>query len=319
MTDALQIALQQKERELQLVLALDKVRDNLDDDGDPQTMIQAIAELLKSTVQADAITITMLMETSDDVEYSINQGFDENDAVALCREASHHLIPLSMSNSQWPFTVGMSIHLERDPFPLGGMVLARQSHAFDDGEIALLRLSESQIDSAMVQARMVWKLAQRNRELEAIYHIDRLQDEVDDESYLIGGIAAVLLNYFKANMCVIMLTHEETSKLVVHRSSDPAANDLSTPIIDAIFKYTHQLRIPQMIPTPLELESMSLLAAPLLVGAARLGAVVIGRKTTFSLGDHRLLFAMSSQIDTALGHSHFYRELVGSDARPDSF
>ncbi|MBC7813312.1 MAG: hypothetical protein H7175_19290 [Burkholderiales bacterium] len=319
MTDDLQAALIQKERELQLVLALDKVRDNLEDDGDPQTMIQAIVDLLKNSVEADAFAITMLMETSDDIEYNVNQGFDENDAVSLCREASHHVLPLSISNSQWPFAVGMSIHLERDPFPLGGMVLARQSHAFDDGEIALLRLSESQIDSAIVQARMVWKLAQRNRELEAIYQIDRLQDEVEDENLLIGGIAAVLLNFFRADLCVIMLTHDESSKLVTHRTANSMDSTLTDYIIEAMFKYTHEIRIPQMIPTPTELESMVLLAAPFIVNGVRLGAVVIGRRSIFSLGDHRLLYAMTSQIDTALRHSHLYQALVGPNARPDSF
>jgi len=319
MTDDLQAALIQKERELQLVLALDKVRDNLEDDGDPQTMIQAIVDLLKNSVEADAFAITMLMETSDDIEYSVNQGFDENDAVALCREASHHVLPLSISNSQWPFAVGMSIHLERDPFPLGGMVLARQSHAFDEGEIALLRLSESQIDSAIVQARMVWKLAQRNRELEAIYQIDRLQDEVEDENLLIGGIAAVLLNFFRADLCVVMLTHDESSKLVTHRTANSMDSTLTDYIIEAMFKYTHEIRIPQMIPTPTELESMVLLAAPFIVNGVRLGAVVIGRRSIFSLGDHRLLYAMTSQIDTALRHSQLYQALVEPNARPDSF
>src|SRR5262245_52068171 len=156
--------LTQKERELQLVLELDRVRDSFEDEDDPQLMFNGIVSLLKAQFEADACAIILLAETSDDIECIAAVGVSENTATELCQQAMNLEAPSPLDTSRWPHTLGIPVIL--GDYPLGGLVLARTKHQFDNNEKALLTTAESQIDSAIIQARMVWKLLQRNRELE---------------------------------------------------------------------------------------------------------------------------------------------------------
>jgi GAF domain-containing protein len=196
MSTDFQRALIQKERELQLVTALDRVRDTLHDDEDPQGMFDAIAVYLKDEFQAEACAIMLVAETSDDIDAIAAAGLPRNVAIDLCRQAMQYPDATHLSNAPWPHTIGIQIFLE--DFPMGGLVIARSSEPFHGEEIVLLSLVESQLDSAVVQARMVWKLTQRNRELEAIYEIDRLRDRTSSEADLISGFTTVLLEHFEA-------------------------------------------------------------------------------------------------------------------------
>jgi adenylate cyclase len=54
---------------------------------------------------------------------------------------------------------------------------------------------------------------------------------------------------------------------------------------------------------------MNLLAAPFIVSDDRLGAVVVGRQTAFSLADNRLMHAVISQMDSAIAHARMSYKL----------
>ncbi len=300
-------ALAQKERELLLVLALDHARDSLEDDGDPHQMFVAIAHLLKGHLKADAAAVMLVAETSDDVETVAAVGLPEDTASDLCREAMKLEHPGQVRTTLWPHTLGVQVILDEEGYPLGGIFLGRRSSPFEPSEISLLNLAESQIDSAVIQARTIWKLSQRNRELEAIYHIDRLRDDTATESDLISGFATILLDYFKADLCMVILSHVDSGELVVRGVVDK--HDLPATALEAIRDLTTDIRIPQVIPTPANIDSLTLLAAPFIVGGVRHGAVVIGRKTPFSIADHRLLFAMTSQMDSAVVHARTNQQL----------
>ncbi len=293
------------DRELQFILALDRARDTLNDDGDPQLMFEAIAELLKTTLQAEGCAIMLVAETSDDIECLASPGLPDAIAIELSRQAMELAAPAPVPDARWLFSLGMQIVL--DDFPMGGIALVRDSRPFTAEEIMLLALAESQIDSAAVQARMVWKLVQRNRELEAIYEIDRLRDRTANESELINGFTAVLLRRFEAEVCLVMLSHTDTGEMVVR--SVVNKEELSPQALDNIRHHVTDITIPQVIPTPEGVNNLHLLAAPFIVAGARLGAVVVGRSQTFSIGDHRTLHAMMSQMDSAVVFSRLYQQL----------
>jgi len=300
-----QRALIQKERELQLVIALDHVRDSLHDDEDPQGMFDAIAAYLKEEFQADACALMLVAETSDDIESIAAAGMPQTVAADLCRKAMEHEDISNLADAPWPHTVGVQIFL--DDFPMGGLILARSSEPFHGEEIVLLSLVESQLDSAVVQARMVWKLRQRNRELEAIYEIDRLRDRTSSEADLISGFTTVLLEHFEAEICMVLLTQSDSGEMIVRGIIDKS--EMSSGDIDTIREKARQLTIPQVIPTPEGIGNLILLAAPFIVAGARLGAVVVGSKMPFSIGDHRLLHAMMTQMDSAVVYSRILLQL----------
>jgi adenylate cyclase len=305
MSTDFQRALIQKERELRLIMAIDRIRDRLHDDEDPQEMFNAIAAHLKEEFQADACAIMLVAETSDDIESVAAAGLPQNIAIDLCRKAMEHSDATSLSDTPWPYTIGVQIFL--DDFPMGGFIIARSSEPFHGEEIVLLSLVESQLDSAVVQARMVWKLTQRNRELEAIYEIDRLRDRTSSEADLISGFTAVLLEHFEADLCMILLTQTDSGELLVRGIVDK--HEVPPAAVNDIREKARQLTIPQVIATPDGIDDLILLAAPFIVAGARLGAVVVGSKQTFTIGDHRLLHAMMTQMDSAVVYSRILAQL----------
>jgi adenylate cyclase len=300
-----QRALIEKERELRLVMALDRVRDTLHDDEDPQAMFDAVVRYLKDEFQANACAIMLVAETSDDVESISAVGLPESVAIDLCNQAIQKADIHPLENAPWPHTIGVQIFL--DDFPLGALVLARESEPFHGEEIVLLSLVETQLDSAVVQARMVWKIMQRNRELEAIYEIDRLRDRTSSEADLISGFTAVVLERFQADFCLLLLTQTDSGEMVIRGIIDKY--DLPSNAVDNIRERARQLNMVQVIPPPEGISDLTLLAAPFIVAGARLGAAVVGSKTPFSIGDHRLLHAMMTQMDSAVVYSRIFQQL----------
>jgi hypothetical protein len=294
----LEHALFWKERTLQLVLALDKVRDSFDDDENPQSMFDTIVALLQDQFNADACAIALADETSDSIDYVAAVGFAPNEAEPLCVEALNRPGTGQVASDYWPYSLGIQVILKH--FPLAGLVLARRSRPFTVEEVGLLSIAESQIDSAVIQARTIGKLLQRNRELEAIYQIDRLRDDISTESDLIAGFTAVLLDRFAADQCIMLLNDERLGEFIVRGLVDD--QNLDSFALNAIRATAADIQIPQIIPSPIGFEDGNLLAAPFLVGGERLGAAVVGRKTAFTIADHRLLYAMMSQMDSAIAH-----------------
>ncbi|MCB9452040.1 MAG: GAF domain-containing protein [Anaerolineaceae bacterium] len=298
-------ALRQKEADFQLIQAIDGVRDALQDDGDPQTMFDSIAGLLLDAFQAEACAIMLVAETSDDMECLSVKGFLQDEGIQLCRQAMDATEPALLSPSSLQHTVGVQIIL--DDYPMGSFVIGRSSTPFTQDELERIAVAESQIDSAVIQARMIWKLTQRNRELEAIYEIDRLRDRTSLEGELIAGFTSILLRHFEAGVCIVILSNIDSGEYVVRGLVDK--HQIPPEAMETIQTHARQIEIPQVIPTPPGVENLVMLAAPFVVASARLGAIVIGRETTFSVADHRLLHAMISQMDSAVIYSRIFQQL----------
>ncbi|MEQ8677547.1 MAG: adenylate/guanylate cyclase domain-containing protein [Aggregatilineales bacterium] len=299
----------QKERQLNLILELDRARDAPEVMDDPNYMFRAIATLLKSTFNADACAIMLVDEASDEIESIVAFGVPDDMAIDLCRQAMGFKTPTSLKTSLWSNTLGLQIVLQDDQYPLGSFFLASKTTAFTDDDIELLDIAESQIDSAIVQARLVWKLAHRNMELEAIYQIDRMRDDNPDESDLINNFTLLLSDHFKADLCMLLLSHVDSGEMVVRGIMDK--QELPGSVLEAIHNLTTDIRSPQIIPTPPGLkEKLNLLAAPFIVGGTRLGTAIVGRKAPYTIGENRLIFAMVSQMDSAIVHSRVMQQLT---------
>ncbi len=305
MTDPIQFALNQKQRELQLVLALDGVRDSFDDDEDPMNMFTAIAELLKTWFQAQACGIMILTEDGDDIEAVGGAGMFYETTVELCRRATQFDEWSVLTDWRWTNVIGIQINLKNRL--LGGVVLARNAPSFDQAELSLLKAAESQIDSSVLQARTVWKFMQRNRQLEAIYEIDRLRDFTASENDLISGFTAILLERFSAELCMIILSHVDSGEMILRGVVDK--RDFPAVMLETIQKSSNILESAQIIPTPAGMADFNLLGAPLIVSGARLGAVVVGRKNRFLPSERQLLAAMTTQMDSAIAFSRVSQQL----------
>ncbi|NDJ59590.1 MAG: GAF domain-containing protein, partial [Chloroflexi bacterium] len=299
--------LAQQAHALQLMIALDRVRDSIDDDQNPGEMLTALVALLAEHFSADVCALLLLAETSDDVEWIAVKGVTEPVAIRQCRAAIAFETPTPLPVSPWVYTLGHQ--LKQHGLPLGGLILGRSSHPFSDEEIALLEIAEKQLDSAIMQAHTIWKLQQRNRELEAIFEIDRLRDGATSESELINGFATILVEHFEVGLAMIIVHNDAEAEPLLRGLID--RYNLPTAALQAIRASTAAIEIPQTLTLPpeLEIQDMCLLAAPLIVAERRLGAVVLGRQHPFSIGDHRLLYAVNSQIDSAILHRRTQQQL----------
>ena len=297
----------QTEQQLELILALDKARDTLEVEKDPQVMFEAILQLLQTHFRADAGGITLLTEDGSELESMAYAGADQTIARELCRKAMTLPEPSPLATDHWAHTLGMHIVRDEDGIVLGGLFIARKSTPFAESDIALLKVAESQIDSAVLQARMVWKLASRNTQLEAIYQIDRARDDSPDEGELIGRFLALLTEYFQAELCLMFLSHLDSGEMLLRGVID--RENIPADTFETIRQLTGSIVLPQTIATPPAIGQLNLLAAPLIVAGVRLGAVVVGRKPLFTLADHNLLFAMMTQIDSAVVHCRVIQQL----------
>lgn len=289
------------QQQLDLVLALDRIRDSFSDDEDPAAMLRSMIDLLRQHFKAGGCGI-MLMAESGGVEFVAGAGMSPERAQHLCQQA--------LGVSEWrelhdPTVLGVRIFLNGET--LGGLVIERAT-AFDKDERQLLDLAESQVDSAVMQARTIWKFMQRNRELSAIHQIDQLRDYTADESDLISGFTSLLVENFKADLCLVILSHIDSGEMILRGVIDK--HDLSPNAIDAIQVEASKLTGIGLLNTPREIEGVNLLASPFLVSGTRLGAIVVGRRTRFADSEYRLLSAMSGQMDSAIAYSRLHQQLA---------
>ena len=296
----------QMKAQLDLLLALDQARDRVNMAGDPSAMLRAIVELLQARFAADAAALLILDQTGHEPDAIITASITESTALELGQAALKLQAPGIIREKQREHVLGMRVFHEESNQVLGALILAR-AEPFSQPEADLIQIAETQIDSAILQARMVYELAQHNRQLETIYAIDRMRDDSTSESELINGFTSILVDEFDAELCVIILSHIDSGEMIVRGLVDK--KNLPLQAIEAIRDMTGSMRIPQIIETPTEIGDMTLLAAPLNVSGTQFGSVVVGRKRRFTAVDQRLLFAMMSQMDSAIAHSRVSQQL----------
>lgn len=296
--------LARQERQLALILALDHVRDLPDASTDPEFMFNAMARILKEHFQADACAICLIDDAHDLTEALACVGIERHLGEMLCRKAITLTEPEPLSVQGWSNTLAAPIVLNK---PLGGIFIGRQHLPFSPADTDLLKLAESQIDSAVLQARITWKLAQRNLELETLYQIDRMCDTSPEEEDLISAFTSLAVERLNAELCLIMLMHVDRDENVLRSMVDKF--DLSAETLIEIRRMTDRINGTQVIGTIPGLDMVSLMGSPFVIGGARLGVLVIGRTRPFSQADVRLLYAMTSRMDSAIIHSRVMQQL----------
>ena len=292
----------QRERQLNLILALDAARDN---HADAASMFQAMCTCLKAAFEADASALMIYAEDGNGIDFVAHTGMTNPHAVELSQQASAHVQPSGLMTEQWAYSLGVQITL--DGSPLGGVVLARALRPFSKSDEELLTVAESQIDSAVIQARRSSELQERTQQLEAIYRIDRLRDENPDENALINASTALLSEYFKADLILILLRSDDTDEMTLRGILDKS--DISSESLRAIRALAAGVTRSRKITAPPGLAHMTMVAAPLIVGAHRLGEIVMGRQRIFTRPELDLLNAMVTQIDSAVAHSRLITRL----------
>ena len=318
----------QCERELGLVLEMDRIRDRYTHDSDQ--MLAAMVEAVTEALGADVGLLTLVDETSNVIlgARSDPKGIlsslapDALQQIAGAATALHTTSTLASgamlqaSGIQHLLVTPLRIGTER----LGSLLLLSSERSFDEGDIHLLSIAASQADSAVLQARTWHELetnssavAKRNQQLDIIYRIDRLRDEIDDTNRFLMQVADVLTSVLDADLCMVGLVDEDADHAELRSVNDRTnvMRSLAEVDIDSLLDRALSAPAPEIVPADEILAKAGVqhvLMAPLIIREAPLGAFVLAnRDRSFSFSDLELVRAVVSQADSAVDHLRTYQ------------
>ena len=330
--------LELKQKELDLILAIDHIRDTM---PEPAAMLTGIASVLTDQLQADLCLLCLLDRETGEVELkAINDRGEQlarlgsptiqelieravkADDVALWEgskvlpESDLARLPGSLQLAAVPIIMGAE---ER----LGALLLARSRVPFGPSDVKLLRAAESQIDSAVVQGYAYYDLQQRNQELETIYRVDRIRDRHLPFDEMLNTVLQELCAVVQAEAGFVMLYNQAGQRL-----------ELRATTRDDLFRVSpHYKVVDRVANEALERSEMvcyndlgdvlrSMLCIPLILRNEIIGVLgVVNRygPRGFRTEDRRLLSAIGSQMDTAIFESlerRRLRQVLGRSVDP---
>ncbi|HDQ70784.1 MAG TPA: GAF domain-containing protein [Chloroflexi bacterium] len=206
---------------------------------------------------------------------------------------------------------------------LGAVLLARARRPFGADEVELLKVAESQIDSAVVQGYAYYDLQQRNKELETIYRVDRIRDQHMPFDEMLGRVLQTLRGVIESEMGFVMLYNQAQDKLKLQASTDDDLFQVAQHS-DTVGRIAGEALRKADIVCHNDLGDVlrSVLCIPLILRdeiIGVLGVVNSYHPRGFRDADCRLLRAIGSQMDTAIFESlerRRLRQVLGRSVDP---
>ncbi len=321
-----QLALKQKE--LDLMMAIDSVRDSA---LAPTAMLSGIANVLADLFSADLCLLYLINQETGELELKIfnehNHGwsrFHETLLRDVVRQAlvTDQMVVWNASDAASPEAAGkipptfqavlVPVVMEARELPLGLLLVARMAAPFTADELELMRIAEGQMDSAILQGYAQHELTQRNKELETIYRFDQIRDQQMPFDEMLDVVLHELCEVISADMGFVMLYNQQGEQLemraITHKD-----------LVHDMHYYTliNQLANEAMTTGKLvcHREGKShcmVMCIPLILRDEIIGvfgAVNRDSRHAFTSDDQRLLYAVVSQMDTAILESMERRKL----------
>ncbi len=311
----LQAALELKQRELNLVMAIDHIRDTA---PDPATMLATIVNTLLDLIRVDLCLIALIDQETGQIESkSMSDRSDYNLGYFLTTEMAERAAALEQIMVWDREMAGLAEtnlppNLQIAAVPiiinandrLGSLLLARTHPPFISADIKLLETAESMVDSAVIQGYADHELKQRVKELEAIYRIDNIRDLGLPFDEMLNIVLLEVCQVIDAEMGFTML-YDNTG----HQLELRAATHKDLFQIASYYQLINQLANEAINTTKLlcrnELDDglHSLMCLPLILNEQIIGVLGVANRRDsdhFTIDDQRLLSAIGSQIDTAI-------------------
>ncbi|MBL8056420.1 MAG: GAF domain-containing protein [Anaerolineales bacterium] len=325
---ALQDQLKWKNRALELILEIDRIRDSTEDE---RGMMAAIMSTLTDAVEAE---LGLLWVRDDDAL----DGVDELqlrtvlDRASIYDSASAGLFrDLALRAMNQPtaavsradvelrgrrLTQCLTTPLRAGGVTFGVLLLLNADRPFDGPEHDLVTNAISQIDSALQHAQALRELRRQKRELETIFHIDRIRDRQQDFQVMMDAVLAEICRTIAAETGFIMLYDRAGRELELRAATDH--DFLATEDTARVIRATSEEAIATAKLIRREQPAgpvRAILAVPLILRDKLIGVVgVVNRqgRTAFTRTDVELLTAIASQIDTAIFESLQNQRLRGA-------
>lgn len=335
---ALQEELEFRKMEINLIQAIDKIRDASADNG---TLLVSTVDFLAEWFKADLCLLflidreTGVSELKAARDRSEQQGWLEKVLSPELAERVTHLEQITLWSAsdvlpaealaevpQVQHLMGVPIIMSKDD-RLGGLLLARSGASFEEKDITWMELAEDQIDSLLIQGYSTERMQQYTRELDTIFRIDRIRDQNLPFDQMLNAVISELTKTVEAEMGFIML-YDPSGKQLELRASTPQDLLPVLPYYDSIRAVADEaLEAGKLICSnclPGQLDSVMCL--PLILNERIIGVLGmanrLGRKG-FSQADGRFLTAIGSQIDTAIyerNEIRMLRRVLGRSVDP---
>jgi len=337
---ALQGALDLKQRELDLVMAIDEIRDTA---SDPTTMLTSIVDLLANRLAADLCLMFLLDRETGEAELKAvsdrSQRWGQLQQV-IARELAepavrldhiaiwegHDKLPAgSLANVPDDLQLAAVPIIMGTDQRLGALLLARSEVPFGPQDVQLLKTAEDQIDSAVIQCHVYRRHQQsiaevrlKQRELDLIMAIDHIRDTAPEPTTMLTSIVDLLADRLAADLCLMFLLDRETGEAELKAVSDRGQRwgQLQQVItrevadqaigLDGVTIWEARDKLPQgSVVGP---ENLQLAAVPIIIGTEqRLGALLLARsQVPFGPDDVELMETAEDHIDSAVIQGYLY-------------
>jgi len=332
----LKAELAHKQKELDLLKALDEIRDAA---PDIQDMLAAVADLLSGTLAADFCTIFLLDDASRAlVPQTIRdpQGIFEQMGASAVENLAGQIAVLNGAAtwsardrlpSDVPVVLPEHLYLAASPIVmgetehLGALLLGKTAQPFTPTDLELLSTAEDQVDSAIIQARLqeqhhkaLHALRQQQQKLELLTLVDEIRDTNDELTSILAAIVDLLASRLKGDLCAIFLLDRETREPELKAISQRSRH----------FSEIQRFLTQDMVKKAIALEEIAtwefaedapageddrdllyLIAVPILLQKNPLGAIMLVReKSPFVPEELELLQAAEDQLDSTIIHCY---------------
>jgi adenylate cyclase len=336
-TEVLQQQLELKQKAIDLMLAIDYIRDTM---PEPSSMMTSLVSVLVEHLNtelcviclADRETQELKLKAICDKDHKFGhlspEVLQELDRQTLNKQDvllwEGDAIPRSLRTqtpSEALVVVAIPIFLKGER--LGVMLFARTDMSFTPDDINLIKIAESQVDSAVIQAYEYYTLQQRNRELETIYHVDSIRDQHLPFDEMLNAVLREVRHVIQAEAGFIMLYNQAEKFLELRASTNDDLFPI-TPHYDFINRVANEsLQQAGMVwYNDRESKLHSIMCLPLILNGEIIGVLgVVNRygRHSFDSEDRRLLSAIASQMDTAIFESieqRRLRQILGRSVDP---
>jgi class 3 adenylate cyclase len=304
-----------RERAIELMLAIDRIRDTA---ADEREMTSAIITTLADAVEAELCLLCLRDDDTGELQlravldrlavYDASTEGALRDLAARAADmpgADFLNADFTLKSRRHTFCLAAPLRVSGES--LGALLLLNADRPFDGEEQNLVNRAISQIDSAMQHARIMRDLKRRQMELETIFRIDHIRDEDIDFQTMLDRVLAEVCRTIAAETGFLMLYDRVGNELELRATTDRnlfSADDPARLIRSAAEEAIHAAELVNrtyssglvraIVGVPLILENR-------LIGV--LGVVNRRGRGAFTRTDLDMLRAIASQMDTAIFES----------------
>ena len=303
-------------RALVLILAIDRVRDSAHDERE---MASAIVTTLADAVEAELCLLCLRDDDSGELAVralidrvgAYDDGVTEAALLQLAQRAADatgaEFLRTDLVFKGQPLSFCIAGPLRVGDDSLGALLLLNADRPFDEDEITLAQDAVSQIDSAMQHNRTLRELRRRQRELEAVYRIDRVRDSIPQFQELLDAVLAEVVAALEAELGFLMLYDHLGNQLELRAVT--GGNLFNADTVPHLIRAVGDQAVQSgqgVNQRYAEGPIRAILGMPLILRDKLIGVLGVANpndRPAFTRSDIQMLQAIGSQMDTAIFES----------------